>query len=138
MKQLPGRSKSFNVRGMSMRPPEPLLGRSDRSSDYLCQPQQHQQQRTVKQRLVAIGLATFLMIIVVALSRTTTHSPVVSSMMRRRSSTSQQQKQQMEANRRSELAEQELLQSLQLEMDEHTAQLEQMVQGRTASDDALL
>jgi hypothetical protein len=47
-----------------MRLPEPLgsLGRSDRS-DYLCQPQQHQQQRAVKQRLVGIGFAIFLAII---------------------------------------------------------------------------
>lgn len=146
-----------------MRPlPEPVgsLGRSSESSrsDYrlcqpslclpLCQPHQpqQQQQRTVKQRLVAIGLATFLMILFVAVSRststsTTTHSSptvVVTSMMRRRSTTEQKQQEQiLQANIRSERAEQELLQSLQVEMDQQTelqTQLERMVQARTASD----
>jgi cyclophilin family peptidyl-prolyl cis-trans isomerase len=130
--KLPSRSQSFNVRMMHRPPPEPLVV----ARRYV-----PSRQQSVKMRLVTIGLFTLLITLFVALSRMTmsTHSESsptaqrlrMSSVMRR---TAQEQ---TESDLRSQVAEEELLKSLQVEMDKQAelqTQLEQIVQARTASD----
>jgi cyclophilin family peptidyl-prolyl cis-trans isomerase len=116
-----------------MHPPEPLFVTHRSSSD---RSDPRQRTKSVKVRVAAIGLATLLMIVFLALSRTHSEFPTVQrlrmpSAMRR---TAHQLK---ESDFRSEVAEEELLESLQLEMVKQAklqTKLEQMVQERTASD----
>lgn len=134
MMQLPGRSKSFNVR--MMHPPDPLV-LITRRSDPRQQLQQQLQRSPPKQlmrlrRLAAMALATFLVtILVVAISRSDSESPRLrmTPAMRRAAAAS--------ADFRPEDAAEELLKSVQLDLEKQAqlqTQLEQMVQARAKSD----
>ena len=117
-----------------MHPPEPLVfprrSTSDRSDP--------RQRKNVKLRLAGmIGLATLLMTVFLAFSSTHSKSPAVQRRLRMPSAMRRTAQLLKESDLRSEVAEEEFLQSLELEMGKQTklqTKLEQLVQTRITSD----